>query len=129
MLTSKIEANPVSILEAMASGKPVIAPRVGSIGESVIDGQTGFLTEPHDERQVVERLTELFTDPELAQRMGQAGRAAVVARWSLERMVEGYQDLIAEVYTCNVTRGRDQRQTENLNGKNAKWGGQWPGAK
>jgi glycosyltransferase involved in cell wall biosynthesis len=106
VLTSKIEANPVSILEAMASGKPVIAPRVGSIGDSVIDGQTGFLTDPNNERQVVERLAELFTDTARAQCMGQAGRAAAVARWSLERMVEGYQNLIAEVYTrkCNARR-------------------------
>ena len=45
-----------------------------------------------------QRLAELFADPELARRLGQAGRAAVVARWSLERMVEGYEQLIAEVY-------------------------------
>jgi glycosyltransferase involved in cell wall biosynthesis len=106
VLTSKIEANPVSILEAMASGKPVIAPRVGSIGDSVVDGQTGFLTDPNDELQVAERLAELFTDTERARRMGEAGRAAVVTRWSLERMVEGYQNLIAEVYSskCNARR-------------------------
>jgi glycosyltransferase involved in cell wall biosynthesis len=106
VLTSKIEANPVSILEAMAAGKPVIAPRVGSIDESVIDGQTGFLMPPDDERQVAERLGELFADPELALRLGRAGRAAVVARWSLERMVQGYQQLLSEVYDrkCRLSR-------------------------
>ncbi|HEV3138031.1 MAG TPA: glycosyltransferase, partial [Pirellulales bacterium] len=57
VLTSRMEANPVSILEAMSTGKPVIAPRVGSIGESVIDGETGFLTDPLDEEQVADRLT------------------------------------------------------------------------
>jgi glycosyltransferase involved in cell wall biosynthesis len=98
VLTSKIEANPVSILEAMASGKPVIAPRVGSISESVSDGETGYLTEPNDERQVAARLVELFGDARQARHLGEAGRQAVVARWSLERMVEGYEDLIAEVY-------------------------------
>ena len=54
-LTSRIEANPVSILEAMASGKPVVAPRVGSIDESVSDGETGFLTEPGNVQQVADR--------------------------------------------------------------------------
>jgi glycosyltransferase involved in cell wall biosynthesis len=98
VLTSKIEANPVSILEAMASGKPVIAPRVGSISESVSDGETGYLTEPNDERQVAARLVELFGDARQARRLGEAGRQTVVARWSLERMVEGYENLIAEVY-------------------------------
>jgi glycosyltransferase involved in cell wall biosynthesis len=106
VLTSKIEANPVSILEAMAAGKPVIAPRVGSIGDSVIHGQTGFMTQPDDEQQVAARLGELFADPELALRLGRAGRAAVVARWSLQRMVEGYQQLVAEVYSgkCRPSR-------------------------
>lgn len=107
VLTSKIEANPVSILEAMASGKPVIAPRVGSIGETVADDHTGFLTEPENEDQVIERLKQLFGNPALARRMGEQGREAVVARWSLERMVEGYQDLITDIYTrkCNARGG------------------------
>ncbi len=106
VLTSKMEANPVSILEAMASGKPVIAPRVGSIGDSVIDGETGFLTEPNDERQVAERLVELLADPPLARSLGEAGRQAVVSRWSLERMVEGYQDLITEIYVRKCAGSR-----------------------
>ncbi len=97
-LTSRIEANPVSILEAMASAKPVVAPRVGSIGESVKDGESGFLTEPGDPRQTANRLIELAGNPALARRLGRAGRAAVVERWSLEKMVEGYQNLIAEIY-------------------------------
>ena len=89
----------------MTSGKPVIAPRVGSIAESVIDGQTGFLTETDNLRQVSDRLLELVSNPELAQRMGRSGRAAVVAHWSLERMVQGYQDLIVETYSrkCRVS--------------------------
>lgn len=98
VLTSKIEANPVSILEAMASGKPVIAPRVGSISESLDDGRTGFLTEPDNLRQVADRMIELLCNRELARRMGQAGRAAAVERWSLERMVKGYEGLIVEIY-------------------------------
>ena len=51
--------------------------RVGSIGESVTDGETGFLTEPLDEAQTAERLAELFADPRLAERMGRPG-----APWS-----------------------------------------------
>jgi hypothetical protein len=48
----------------------------------------------------------LLSRPELARRLGQAGRAAVVERWSLERMVEGYEDLIVEVYR---QKSRDRR--------------------
>jgi glycosyltransferase involved in cell wall biosynthesis len=109
VLTSRIEANPVSILEAMASGKPVVAPRVGSIAESVIDRQSGFLTDPNDEAQVADRVTELLANPQLARRLGDAGRAAVVERWSLARMVEGYQELIAKIYAgkCETRRAAE----------------------
>jgi glycosyltransferase involved in cell wall biosynthesis len=97
-LTSKMEANPVSILEAMATGKPVVAPRVGSIGESVIEGETGLLTAQGDETEAAEAILRLLADPALATAMGRAGRAVVDARWSLERMIEGYEDLITEIY-------------------------------
>ncbi len=108
VLTSKMEANPVSILEAMAAGKPVVAPRVGSVAESVADGQTGFLTEPFNEIQTAERIAKLFADPQLAHRLGTAARSAVEAHWSLDSMVEGYQDLIATIYrakSCRANRG------------------------
>ena len=45
-LTSHNEANPVSILEAAATGKPIVATRVGSIPETVLDGVTGYLVDP-----------------------------------------------------------------------------------
>lgn len=105
-LTSKMEANPVSILEAMASGKPVVAPRVGSIAESVIDGETGLLTTARDEAQVARAVSQLLADRKLAETMGRAGRAAVDARWSLERMVEGYEELITEIYRNKSRAGR-----------------------
>ncbi len=112
LLTSRMEASPVSILEAMAAGKPVIAPRVGSIGESVIEGKTGWLTDPLDEQQVADRLIQLLADPELARRMGQAGRQAVLDRWSLERMVQGYENLIAEIYSGKCAASGQPSPTE-----------------
>jgi glycosyltransferase involved in cell wall biosynthesis len=105
-LTSKMEANPVSILEAMASGKPVVAPRVGSIAESVADGQTGFLVEQGSEEQTAERLVQLLCDPALAKSLGQAGREVVVDHGSLQRMVTGYEQLITEIYDCKAAAQR-----------------------
>ena len=58
--------------------------------------------------QTAERLAELFADPRLAERMGAAGREAVESRWSLERMVEGYQDLIAAVYRAKTSGARQR---------------------
>lgn len=98
VLTSRMEANPVSILEAMATGKPVVAPRVGSIPQSVIDGETGYLSEPNDPQTTADRLVELFLHPARARAFGAAGRQLVESRWSLEAMVEGYQSLIESSY-------------------------------
>lgn len=98
MLTSHMEANPVSILEALACGKPVVATRVGSIPESVHDGENGYLVSPGDVSALAARVVELFDNRALARRLGQAGRQSVVDDWSLERMVCGYEELIMRIY-------------------------------
>jgi glycosyltransferase involved in cell wall biosynthesis len=105
-LTSHNEANPVSILEAMACGKPVVATRVGSIAETVLDGETGILAPPDSARRVSRHLIHLLRKPELARQMGRRGREAVVAGWSLERMVRGYEDLLCELYAAKARRAR-----------------------
>ncbi len=102
VLSSHMEANPVSILEALACGKPVVAPRVGSIPETIEDGVNGYLFPAGDEAQLAARLGHLLECPDQARRMGAVGRERVVAHWSLERMVEGYQDLIDRVYRGKV---------------------------
>ena len=104
VLTSHMEANPVSILEAMAAERPVVATRVGSIFETVLDGQTGYLTAPGSADQIAERVVELFRQPQRAAAMGRAGREHVLAHWSSQRMVDGYQDLITQVYRSKCSR-------------------------
>jgi glycosyltransferase involved in cell wall biosynthesis len=99
LLTSRMEANPVSILEAMACEKPVVAPRVGSIGETVFDDQTGYLFDAGDGATAAARVAAILADPRLAARLGRAGRAHVVDDWSVARMVEGYEQLIEEIYS------------------------------
>jgi glycosyltransferase involved in cell wall biosynthesis len=110
VLTSHNEANPVSILEAMACGKPVVATRVGSVAETVLDRETGFLAPAGDARRIARHLLHLLRKPQLAQRMGQRGREAVVTGWSLERMVHGYETLITDIYAakCRSRRPADQ---------------------
>ena len=102
MLTSHMEANPVSILEALACGKPVVATRVGSIPESIHDGENGYLVPPGGEEALASRVLELFNAPELARQFGQAGRRRVVDDWSLERMVSGYEQLIEGIYASKA---------------------------
>jgi glycosyltransferase involved in cell wall biosynthesis len=98
VLCSHMEANPVSILEALATGKPVVSTAVGSIPATVLDGVTGYLVEPGDELTMARRISQLLQDPAQAHRLGAAGRRHVVDHWSLERMVEGYENLIEQVY-------------------------------
>ena len=97
-LTSHNEANPVSILEAMACEIPVVSTRVGSVAESVAAGSTGYLVEPGDAKALAEHWVNLFTDPALARSLGSAGRTTVEANWSLDRMVKGYERLICDTY-------------------------------
>ena len=104
LLTSHMEANPVSIMEAMAAEKPVVATRVGSVAETVLEGRTGYLVAPGAAEEMAGRVVELLRDREIAAAMGRAGREHVLAHWSVERMVEGYQVLIEGIYTSKCTR-------------------------
>ena len=108
LLTSQMEANPVSILEAMASEKPVVATRVGSVPETVRHGVTGILVPPGDAGGIAAATIELLAQPDRAAVMGRAGREEVLAHWSIDRMVQGYEDLIAGIYRekCEASRRR-----------------------
>lgn len=105
-LTSHNEANPVSILEAMAVGVPVVATRVGSVAESVKDGATGYLVDPGDAAGLAQHWLSLFGDRQRARQLGAAGRETVCRDWSLDGMVQGYQDLIGDIYTRKVAASR-----------------------
>jgi glycosyltransferase involved in cell wall biosynthesis len=100
LLTSHIEANPVSILEALATGLPVVSTRVGSVAETV-RSDNGFLVEPGDAAGMARHLARLFRNPVLARRMGAAGRQLVIRRWSLDQMVQQYEDVIESIYRTN----------------------------
>ncbi len=106
VLTSHNEANPVSILEAMSTGLPVVATRVGSVAESVEDEITGFLVQPGDAQAIARHCVALACDVALRREMGGTARERVMRYWSLDAMVEGYQKLIADVYQSKSDRSR-----------------------
>ena len=93
-LTSQNEASPVSILEAMACKRPVVAPDVGSISESVLDKKTGYLVEVGNADQMAEKWTELLSDQAHRRMMGENAREHVEKSGSLDSMTLGYQQLI-----------------------------------
>jgi glycosyltransferase involved in cell wall biosynthesis len=104
VLTSHMEANPISILEAMAAEKPVVATRVGSVAETVVDGETGCLVAPGEPGELAERVIDLLSDRRRAAAMGRAGRERVIANWPVSRTVDGYQELIAGIYAAKANR-------------------------
>jgi glycosyltransferase involved in cell wall biosynthesis len=82
----------------MATELPVIATHVGSVSETVRDGDTGYLVASGDAESMARRAVYLSSHPEVAHQFGVRGREVVKKHWSLERMVEGYQQLILDVY-------------------------------
>ena len=87
----------MSVLEAMAAGRPVIATSVGGIGEAVTDGVTGLLVPPADANALAAAIRRLLLDAELAGRLARAARAAVAERFSSEAMVRNTARLYDEV--------------------------------
>jgi glycosyltransferase involved in cell wall biosynthesis len=106
VLTSKNEANPVSILEALACGIPVAAPRVGSIHETVIHEKTGLLTTPLDPFSTADALSRLLDNAVWSRQLGENGRREVEQFWSLDAMVGGYEKLIAMLYNIKAASNR-----------------------
>jgi len=87
------------LLEAMASGKPVIGSTVGGITDVIRHGETGILVEPNESAPLVDAIVRLSRDPELRERMGKSARAyAEKHDWSANvRLVEGvYHEAIAD---------------------------------
>lgn len=115
LLTSHMEANPVSILEGLACGKPVIATRVGSIPETVHDGQNGFLVEPGDSDHLAMKATRLLANRKESQELGSRGRLGVMENWSIDQMVQGYQDLISSLYTSKCVRSANRYDEVQMN--------------
>jgi glycosyltransferase involved in cell wall biosynthesis len=98
-LTSLRECLSVAMLEAMAAGKPFVAPRVGSLDEALLDGQTGRFFEPQTADALADVLIELIDDPAQRARLGDAARAKVRSEFRLQRMAREFEDLVTELCT------------------------------
>jgi glycosyltransferase involved in cell wall biosynthesis len=95
VLPSLREAQGISILEAMARGKPVVASAVGGIPEVITDGVDGLLVPPADPAALADTIIRLLTDASLRTRLGESGRATAAERFSIDaqvRRIEGVYD-------------------------------------
>lgn len=88
-----VETLPLAVLEAMAAGVPVVASRAGSIPGLIRDRVDGILIEPADAVELAEGIAYILGNPAAARAMADSARARVAQRYSIERMVERYQDL------------------------------------
>lgn len=99
VLSSRAEGFSNSILEYMASGRAVVATRVGGASEAIVEGETGYLVEAGDDERMAARIVALLRDRERARRMGQRGREVVERKFScaaqLERTLALYDRLLA----------------------------------
>ncbi len=106
VLASNWEGCPLSILEAMAAGKPVIATAVGGVPELVIDGVTGVLVPSGDAAALSEAMARLMTDFKLRMNMGLAGAARAEQHFSAEVMAQRYAGLYETLLAPSCDSGQ-----------------------
>ncbi len=95
VLSSTSEAAPMSVLEAMATGVPIVATAVGGVPALLGQGEAGVLVPPTGAAELAEALCSLVDDAEERRRLGQAARLRTEARYSDTRMVDAYEALYA----------------------------------
>ena len=110
LLPSISEGTPVSAIEALAAGRPVVATRVGGVPDVVRDGEDGLLAEAGAIDELSERLTRLARDPALRERMGNSGRERVTARYGVDRLVDEMDSLYRSLLAASSSNSRTSRR-------------------
>ena len=111
VLPSYREAQGVSLLEAMALAKPVVASRVGGIPEFVEDGVTGLLVDPRDPSALAGAITRTLRDRALAGSLGENGRALVRERYCVDEMVRRIEGVYEEGIAAREALAAVQRRS------------------
>ncbi len=106
-----VEGFGIVFLEASACAKPIIAGRSGGIGDAVLDGVTGLLVNPLDVEDVSKALRRLLSDPDLAMRLGQQGRARVVSDFTWSRVADRIRRILESVAREEPISGRNVQST------------------
>ena len=100
LLPSANEGTPVVAIEALAAGRPVVATRVGGVPDVVRDGEDGFLAQMGDVETLADRLATLAADTGLRRAMGECGRARVLPRYAVDRLIDDVDRLYRALLTA-----------------------------
>ena len=96
-LISGLDMSPHTILEASIMKKPVIATNVGGIPELIKDGETGFLVEKGNHEQIIEKISFLLENPEIAKKMGISGKKFIEENFSWGKIAEEFKNILDEL--------------------------------
>lgn len=97
VFTSSREGLPVSVMEAMAVEKPVVAYNIRGVRDLVVDGETGFLIPYRNVQQLAEKVLYLMNNPEIARIMGRKGRERIEKEFSIEKIKVEMSKLYREI--------------------------------
>lgn len=106
VLCSLTEALPLTLLEYMAAGKPIVATNVGGVPEVVVDGFNGFLVESGDHLALANRIELLLKDRNLTKAMGERGYFCAIKKFSEDAMLSQIEELYDQIIA-----GKKQRST------------------
>jgi len=99
VVSSNNEGTPVSAIEAMASGCPVVATQVGGLPNVIENGETGYLVPAQQPQALAAAMLKLISNPQKAAQMGRAAQLSVKDKFSINRLISEteslYQDLVA----------------------------------
>ncbi|MFA6142747.1 MAG: glycosyltransferase family 4 protein, partial [Candidatus Omnitrophota bacterium] len=106
VLSSFNEGTPVSLIEAMASGKPVVSTDVGGVRDVVEDGKSGFLVEAGDTAGFSSKIAMLLKNPGMRASSGAEGRKTVARKYTKERLVRDIEGLYTDLVSRKLKKAR-----------------------
>ena len=121
-LSSVHEGVPISVIEALAAGLPVVATNCGSLKDMITDGEQGYLVPVGDAHGLAQRLAFLADDPGLRKQLGASGRARAECAFSITTTARGYERLVTELANKRVSRRPRNHFTRCEAGSRRPWG-------
>jgi glycosyltransferase involved in cell wall biosynthesis len=113
VLPSRWEGFPLTILEAMRAGLPVVASDVGGVGEAVIHGKTGFLVRPGDAYDLQRHVDSLLQNNDLRANLGASGRQRFLNLFTRDKMLDAIGRIYRQVLVGLPATGQGQEVSTN----------------